>query len=448
MKKLLIALSLILCLVVCAFCFASCGKKNDATGTTAAQGTTPAGTTAATTTTAEATTAAPTQAPHFHTPETEYTVDTPETCQTDGSKSYHCAECGAIIDGTSVKIDADPTKHIVDRWTVTKEATIFADGEESGTCTVCHQPVEKVIEETYNEYKFTTDSFDKLDKSKNFGSQILGEDKHFYPTEENPNGLDLYIEFSFLWNDTLQKMSSMGDTKAQVLTGCINNQDAYWMALMANGYDSSNQVAPGGFEFIAPRTVEYGPAGMSQQTANGGKVGNTYADFPNIGGPDQANPEWGWHRVVIVVHEELVDEAALKTKLADPTKQAEKEDYRISFTCYVDGVKLYTLSNRSDPAFNASTYRTENMLFTVTSDGEGGLVYHDIDASKNVTWIQIPTSMTTEGTAYAVYADEAIFAGSELAMNVQKVAAPADNVYTTADGTDIPAKIWFELKAD
>ena len=444
MKKLSIALALLLCLVLCVFCFASCGKKK-ADATTAAPGTTPA---TESSTTAPGTTAEPTTAPtttaHEHTPEADYTTDVPATCGADGSKSIHCSECGNIIPGTEVKIDSDPTLHVVDQWAVTKEATIFADGEESGVCTVCSQTVTKVIEETYNEYKFTTDSFDKLDKSKNFGSQILGEDKHFYPTEENPNGLDLYIEFSFLWNDTLQKMSSMGDTKAQVLTGCIGNQDAYWMTLMKNGYDSSNQVAPGGFEFIAPRTVEYGPAGMSQMTANGGKVGNTYADFPNIGGPDQANPEWGWHRVVIVVHEELVDEAALKTKLADPTKQAEKEDYRISFTCYVDGVKLYTLSNRADPAFKESTYRTENMLFTVTSDGEGGLVYHDIDASKNVTWIQIPTFQTTEGTAYAVYADEAIFAGSDFAQKVMKVTAPADNVYTTADGAEIPAKIWYK----
>ena len=439
MKKLSIALALLLCVVICVFCFASCGKKKKADATTAAPGTTP--TTTESSTTAPGTTAEPTTAPHEHTPEADYTTDKPATCGADGSKSIHCSECGNIIPGTEVKIDADPTQHVVDEWNVTKEATIFEDGVKTGTCTVCHQPVEKVIEETYNEYKFTTESTDTLDKSKNFASEILGEDKHFYPTEENPNGLDFYIEYSFLWNADLQKMSNVGDTKNQILTGCIGNQDAYFMALTTNAKGCDNKVAPGGFEYTATRTVEYGPAGMSEQTANGGKVGNTYADFPNIGGADQANPEYGWHRFALVVHEELLNEAALK---ADTTAKATEAEYRFSFTVYVDGVKLYTLSNRSDPAFKASSYRAENMLFTAESDGEGGVVYKDIDAGKNVTWIQIPTFQTTEGTAYAVYADEAIFAGSDFAQKVVKVVAPVDNVYTTKDGDEIPAKIWYK----
>ena len=181
---------------------------------------------------------------------------------------------------------------------------------------------------------------------------------------------------------------------------------------------------------------------MSHQTANGNNVGTEYSDFPNIGGSDQANPEWGWHRVAFVVHEELLNADALK---ADTYANATAAEYLITFTCYVDGVKLYTLSNRSDPAFKASTYRAENMLFTATSDGAGGIVYRDISADKNVTWISIPTYQTTEGVAYAVYADEAIFAGNDFAQNVVKVDNPADNVYTTADGAEIPAKIWYRL---
>ena len=454
MKKLSIALALLLCVVLCVFCFASCGKKK-ATSTTADQGTTPAGTTADQGTTPAGTTVPGTTVPgttapvttegHVHTPETEYTVDTPENCTNPGSKSYHCAECGAIIEGTEVVIPADPTKHVVNEWTVTKEATIFEDGAKSGTCTVCSQTIEEVVAEVFNEYKYTTDSTDALSKSKNFGSEILGEDVHFYPTDANPNGLDFHIEFSFLWNADLLKMSNVGNSKNQVLTGCIGNQDAYWMALTTNAKGCDNKVAPGGFEYVACRTVEYGPAGMSEQTATGGKVGNTYADFPNIGGADQANPEYGWHRLAIVAHEELLNEAALK---ADTEAKATAAEYRFSFTVYVDGVKLYTLSNRADAAFNASTYRAENMLFTAESDGQGGIVYKDIDASKNVTWIQIPTFQTTEGTAYAVYADEAIFAGNDFAQKVVKVVAPADNVYTTKDGASIPAKIWFEIVAD
>ena len=375
----------------------------------------------------------------------EYTLDVAPTCTTVGSKSIRCMVCDMKQPDSEVEIPIDPDAHVVENWIVDQAATLLADGIRHGECTICHTNVVSeyiVCKSSATEYKFTTDSTDILDKSKNFGSEILTDGKHFYPTEANPNGLDLHIEFSFLWNDTLQKMSSIGDTKAQILTGQIGNQDAYWMALTTNAKGCDNKVAPGGFEYVACRTVEYGPAGMSQQTATGGKVGNTYADFPNIGGSDQANPEWGWHRVAFVVHEELLNADALK---ADTYANATAAKYLITFTCYVDGVKLYTLSNRSDAAFKASTYRAENMLFTAASDGAGGIVYADISADKNVNWISIPTYQTTEGVAYAVYADEAIFAGNDFAQNVVKVTDPEENVYTTADGTEIPAKIWYRL---
>ena len=444
MKK---TIALLLCLVMCVFAFASCNKKNNNASTTASTTSKPASTAEPSTAPGSSEPASEemtTLPPHVHTRDDDYSVIEEATCSKKGSRAILCTECGEPIEETIEEIPINPNAHSVDEWT-TVEPTIFADGSRSGTCTLCSAAVNEVIEETFNEWKYTTESTDVLSKSKNFGSQILGEDKHFYPTEANPSGLDLYIEFSFLWNADLLKMSNVGNSKNQVLTGCIGNQDAYWMALTTNAKGCDNKVAPGGFEYVACRTVEYGPAGMSEQTATGGKVGNTYADFPNIGGADQANPEYGWHRLAIVAHEELLNEAALK---ADTEAKATAAEYRFSFTVYVDGVKLYTLSNRADAAFNASTYRAENMLFTAESDGQGGVVYKDIDAGKNITWIQIPTFQTTEGTAYAVYADEAIFAGTAFAQNVEKVTAPADNVYTAKDGTEVPAKIWYQFKAD
>ena len=441
MKKLTLTLALILCLTLLVFAFASCNKKSSSTSTTAAPGTVAPSTTAAP---AEPTTAAPTEPPHVHTPDTEFSTLTEPTCSAIGYQAKLCTECGEPIEETIEEIPINPNAHSVDDWT-TVEPTLLSAGSRSGTCTLCHNVVNEVIEETFNEWKYTTESTDVLSKSKNIGSQILTDGKHFYPTDENPDGLDLYIEFSFLWNAGLLKMSSMNDSKAQVLTGCINDQDAYWMALTTNAYDCGNKVAPGGFEYVACRTVEFGPDGMSQTTANNNNVGNTFADFPNIGGADQANPEWGWHRVAIVVHEEVLNEAALK---ADNEAGATNAQYLFSFTCYIDGVKIYQLSNRSDPAFKESTYRTGNMLYTAQSDGEGGITYTDISSGFNVNWIKIPTSKTTEGTAYAVYVDEAIFAGTAFAQNVEKVTAPADNVYTAKDGTEVPAKIWYQFKAD
>ena len=468
MKKLTLSLALILCLVLSAFVFASCGKDK-----------------------AKSTTAATTvgNAECAHEWNTEYTIDTPATCARVGSKSIHCVKCGAqkpgsveeveklahtesadyivdlepncsengykskhctvcgaIIDSTIETIDADPAKHVVEEWE-TVEPTLLSNGTKTGTCTLCHLPISEEVEETYVEWTYTTETGTVHSYTKNLGDLLLSaeDELHFYPTAENPAGLDYRIEYSFLWNPSLLKMSSNNNTQAQVLTASIGDQDTYWMALTTNAYDTSNKVAPGGFEFIACRTVEYGPAGMSQLTATGGKVGTTYADFPNIGGttaPDlndlNNGHEWGWHRLAFVVHQDLLNE--------DAVKNGDNASYRMTYTCYVDGVKIYTLSNRSDPAFNASTYRAENMLFKAEADGAGGINY--TDTGKSATWVKIPATKTVEGNAYAVFADEAVFVGNDFAQKVVKVTNPAANVYVTEDGTEINAPIWYRLADD
>ena len=106
MKRLYLALALLLCLVLCVFAFASCGKKK-AASTTAAE-TDPAGaSTTAEETTAPATT---TKKQHAHVPEPDYTVDLEPTCTTPGEKSYYCVECGMKITETTVQIPIDPTR--------------------------------------------------------------------------------------------------------------------------------------------------------------------------------------------------------------------------------------------------------------------------------------------------------------------------------------------------
>ena len=70
---------------------------------------------------------------------------------------------------------------------------------------------------------------------KTFGD-IRGE-KHFFPdSEENMLGNDLWFEYSFLWNDTLQNLSKKNaageDNKLhQVLCGEMHSKAFFWMAL-------------------------------------------------------------------------------------------------------------------------------------------------------------------------------------------------------------------------
>ena len=480
MKKLTIALALILCLVVSVFAFASCGK-NKAASTTAAQ-TKANGTTECAHTWSdyvvdlEPTCSDPGIKSKYctkcgaqdissiaeievidHTPSADYTIDTYPTCSDYGYKSIHCAVCGQIIATTVERLDKDPKAHSVEDadWIVTTDATLFQLGSRHGECKLCGTDVVEEFD-SFTEWVYTPTTSAQNGYEVNVASDVL-KDKHFYPDASNGNaGLDLYLEFSLLWNPSLLKVSNKDN---QVLVANIHpmpwkdGNDVMWMSLVDNA-KGSDGIFAGGFEYTATRTVEYGPDGMSQQTANDNKVGNQYTDFPNIGGNVAASAtdlnnghEWGWHRVALVIHEELTNEAAVKT--------GEDASYLITCSVFIDGVKIYTLSNTESPDFNKSSYKDHNLLFTAKGDGAGGITYTDIGESE-ILRLYIPTTATTADTAYAVLADISVTAGAAgsgvnpgtgFVQSVSKNASPAANTYTTKDGTDtaINAPIWFTI---
>ena len=447
MKRSLRILALLLAVMMCAFAFASCGKKK-ADATTAAE-TTAAATTAAQTTAAATTTvAAPTQPPHEHTPEAAPTVDLKPTCSTPGEQSYYCEECGEKIPGTTEPIPIDPDAHNIPVWNVTKEATIFEDGMRTGRCTICDTP----FEEPYSsivEVKYTTSqrSGKEVAQTAIYREILNGGKKHFYPTEANPDGLDLFVEYSILWNPTLKNINN-GDPIYSTRIGGSNDtgscSDLIWMSLKDSA-SGSDCIFAGGYEYGSLRTVEVGPATMSTPVPSN----KTFNCWPNIGGAVQADyddldngHEWGWHRVGVRMHQELLNEDALK---ADTNYGATAPQYLVWIECYIDGTLIFKLSNAATDVNGASTYKEENMLFTAMSDGEGGVYYSDVSDVKYVMGIRCPVKAANSNGAYLVYCDYSATAGTGFKQNVVKVDNPADNVYTTADGAEIPAKIWYRL---
>ena len=222
MKKTSI-IALFLCLVMVAFSFASCGKKNN-TASTTAKPSTAASTTAAATeaTTAVATTVPQTTVPHEHTPEDHPTIDLKPTCVTKGEQQVYCAECGEPIPGTKEPIDIDPTAPKVEDYVIVEPTLLNPNGTKTGTCVLCDAPVvEPLTHKTYaiasawdttaranfNEangvnwalpsYSDFTDAI-YIQKSIN---DIKGEDRHYYPTEAEPLGNDLLVEVSYLWTE-------------------------------------------------------------------------------------------------------------------------------------------------------------------------------------------------------------------------------------------------------
>ena len=460
MKRSVRILALLLSLMLCAFAFASCGKKK--TASTTAEQATAAPTGAATTAgqgTEPATTASGVQTlpPHVHTPEATPTIDLKPTCSTPGEQSYYCEECGEKIEGSTTPIPPDPDAHNIPEWVVTKEATIFEDGTRTGTCNVC----DTTFEETYSsivEVAFTTEPKDSkhFAQTSIFNDILDGGEKHFYPTESNPDGLDLFIEYSILWNPTLKNIDN-GDPIYSTRIGGSNDSgacnDVIWMSLK-DAASGSDCIFAGGYEYGGLRTVDYGPVTMSTPVPSN----KTFDCWPNIGGTVQADyenltngHEWGWHRVGVRMHQELLNEDALKAYVANPENPeatAPKAEYLLWAECYIDGTLIFKLSNAATSVNGASTYKEENMLFTAEADGEGGIVYSDIGESKYVMGIRLIAKSATSDGAYFVYGDYSATAGSAFKQTVTKVASPAAATYTTADGTEISAPCYYSIVTD
>ena len=472
MKKLTIALALILCLVVAVFAFASCDKKKAASTTAAKTGATECAhtwgdfvidlepTCSDAGIKSKYCTKCGAQDPASiteidtidHTPGADFIIDTKPNCSNFGYKSKHCTVCGAIIDSTVERIDKDPDVHDLGEWTITKTATLFEDGNRNATCKLCGTN----IPETYSsivEQKYTTEKLSKrLFVEQNIYTELLKEgEKHFYPDASNGGtGLDLYVEYSLLWNDTFK---NLGDNKSsgghpivdtRLCTASGDNgkgNDLTWMSLKSNASGSSCTYA-GGFEYGSLRTVESGPHGMSTTKANNDDAsGTTYADYPNIGGDVEASPEWGWHRVGVKFHQEVSNAAEL---IADTTGEV-KATYYMYVETYIDGVLVSRLSNAATDEFGASTEINENLLFTAKPNGEGGIVYEDGDHGNYINGMRFPFDRTTKDAAYVVYADYYATAGTGFVQSVTRVDTPSAATYTAADGAEIPAAIYYTL---
>ena len=419
MKKLTIALALILCLVLCLFAFASCGKKKGGTATEAA--------------TQKAT-------EHVHTPAADYTVDVAATCGVAGSESKHCTVCGEIIASTVREIPATGN-HTLGEWVETTAPTVIADGVKTKTCSVCGYKVNEAVTKTEATIQtWTAETTGKYSNSKTF-AEIQG-DKHFYPTEDNPDGNDLLVEYSLLWNDTLLNLEpgTNGATSPRVTTSITdangaNNNDLTWWSLTNDVNDSWCQFA-GGFEAgnlqrVAPDGAAYTPIGMC---ASGGD----YDAYPNIGGADQDNPEYGWHRFGLRFHQEVVNEAVVK---AGGTAV-----YEFAITLYFDGVPVSKLVGKTTG--DQKVPEEANYLFTAAYDETDGIKYSDNPELDRTVYAILVNTMVAKADTVAYWADADYFytCGKDF---VQKV-APANDPQDTAtielaDGVTKSAKAWYKL---
>jgi hypothetical protein len=288
--------------------------------------------------------------------------------------------------------------------------TIFSEGVRAAHCDSCGKDVSETVEKT----EPVTSKLDGSSADVKYEVNVLKDvldGKHFYPDEENDyKGRDLYVEFSLLWNETLEN-SERGWAEFSRLhaDGNVKNYDAaYWYSLRADC--SSTWGSVGDFEYGRADKVVFGPNMANPETTPN-------AQFVNIG-------EYGWHRIGIQTHQEVVSVEGTKVK------------YKFTITLYVDGVKASVIEY-SDCKHSA------NRLFTAeVVDGE--LVYSDISNATTVLAYRVPEQKLLDGDAYFVTADTYITAGDGFLLDVEPVANPKAAVFEADSGVSLSAKAFFK----
>lgn len=503
MKKLTFALTLCLCLILCAFAFASCGKDKKASKTvadTTVPGETECAHTWETRVERPATCSREGQQSDFctkcgakkpdsttsiatiaHTPGEDYKIDKEPTCVEEGYKSKHCTVCDAICTDTIEIIDADPNAHVVDEWNVTVEPTLTANGQRTGTCTACHQPVNQTFSLTvYKSSDFEGEyaSGSSIVISKTVGD-ISGESKTFHPTGTDLDGNDLWIEYSLLWNDTLDNWNQAKSEMS--LAGFKNDAGSYrhfyyvYTKDQTDTYKTSNDCPyRGHFDYSTymggyAKDHEWECAqeiGNGQPRYKAGWVGGR-TDSPYIYDNDGETIKGGngWHRIGVRIHQE----ATVDNEKGGVVYSGYSE-------LYVDGVQVWKVLLDMQGYWKNNEWKQQSgyggkgkadlkandllLWYAKTELEEGdvpeewtlhnGLYYKDHDDL--IVYSSMAEFANSTETAYAQFYDVIWTCGDGFVRNVTQVANPAERTITlddmgtadTADDVIVSGAIFYQ----
>ena len=251
-------------------------------------------------------------------------------------------------------------------------------------------------------------------------SDIAEEKGSFYPTDKNPVGNDMLVEFSILWNESLttgfEKALNLGVfTADQNSNPKVDNQSTSWFHL-----DDKSSDCPfaGGIELsLGGGTVNYGPDNNPT---------TQYAEFAHIG-------DYGWHRIGIRYHQTAVTDG-------------ENVAYTLTYSIYVDGVKVYEVL--TDPA----RYVKKNYLLynaTIDENDHSKLNYTDNTADQEVNkrgfrWLVGVGFFGSASDKWLVLSDYYITSGHDFVQRVEPVASPAAATINLG-GVEYPAATYYKL---
>ena len=141
--------------------------------------------------------------PAGHSWDSSPSVIIPATCTEDGTRGIKCLDCDNVDEDT---VEVIPAGHAYDNITVKVIATVFNDGLREGICSRCNTEISETIEKTKPNvmtFRSGTSTF----KSTIPLTDLIEDGNHFYPTEDNPEGNDLFFEYSILLNSTTDKLN-------------------------------------------------------------------------------------------------------------------------------------------------------------------------------------------------------------------------------------------------
>ena len=268
-------------------------------------------------------------------------------------------------------------------------------------------------------------------------SDILRGGKHFYPDASNDyEGNDLYAEFSILWNETLLNFSgSAGDggcfetvfASGKTNATTFGNPRSIAFCTLTENADLSGSKFAGAFEY---------PCTQIQTSAAGNPYpnmihdGGTYSDYPNLGGADPDHPEYGWHRIGIKYHEDVINLDAVESSGADA-------QYKLTVTVYIDGQVVSILNSETVSWTNSSVYK----LYKVEKVGNE-LKYTDINGNYYFLLFKLVDVRAIGGSVYFVDGDSFVTAGHDFVHPVDRINYPAERT-ETVDGHNFNGAFYY-----
>ena len=347
------------------------------------------------------------------------TMDTAATCTTPGVKTIKCVFCNEKQAGTEQQIPATGHSDVP----VAVNPTFFSEGLAQGNCSACGESISMTLPKTeviVNVSNSETKANTAPHYAAGIGDAMNGQT--FAPTADNPNGNDLYLEFSILWNDTMANVNGSGigwghmaNSSDVTIEGSSVVKAFSWLYYKNN---SSNEWCPfaGGFEFSeGVSEFVYGPAWRKNVSNNP----TSEADYTIIKGLD------GWHRIGLQYHQNVY-------------RNGNSFSYDVTLTVYVDGVKT-----------NEMIVNWGNFFYTAAIDGDNVVYTDNIDVeSYYAVFYRIgnPHLQSGKTDAYFVFADCLLSVGDGFVLDVAPVANPEAKDFTVVEGVNLSGKMYYQLK--